>query len=116
MKLYWPANTIPELADLPKSQQQYLWSRCHIHAYRYWETWAALLLFAVFGFTGTIIGVVFLRILHSILAPGSIIAILISAIPALILAFIGYIIYYNALVQKIRPYIQEYRSQYYDGE
>jgi hypothetical protein len=114
MKLYWSTEAIPELADLPRSQQQYLWSKCHMYGYRHWETWTALLIFAICVVVGITIGITIARIARSNLAFEANIAIIISIIPAIIFAATGYIIYYNVLIRKIRPYIQDYRSKYYD--
>jgi hypothetical protein len=49
MKLYWSNKDIPELANLSPKQRGKAWRACYLkYAFRYWQTWLALVLIFVF--------------------------------------------------------------------
>ena len=45
--VYWTTSSIPELAHLPPEARRRVWRRCKSQAFQHWETWAALLVFAL---------------------------------------------------------------------
>lgn len=44
MNIYFTFRSMPEMASVPKANQEALWQRCHSKAWRHWQTWLALFL------------------------------------------------------------------------
>ncbi|NJO41203.1 MAG: hypothetical protein HC769_01950 [Cyanobacteria bacterium CRU_2_1] len=48
MKIYWSADSMPALANLPPKQRQKILKTCtRKYAFRHWQTWISFLILAV---------------------------------------------------------------------
>jgi len=56
MKIFWSFKSIPELAEMPKSEAKKIWLRCYLKSYRSWQAWLALIICGACAAFGYIIG------------------------------------------------------------
>ncbi len=56
MRIYWSYSSIPELVELPANEQKARWKAAYLRIRRHWLTWICLLICALVGGLGTVIG------------------------------------------------------------
>jgi hypothetical protein len=99
-RFYWGLGSIPELAALPKSERRRLWRRYCWGAFRHWQTWLAMVLFAGFAAIFNFLSVT--MVLHGIFPTP-----IAGAIAGGLAGGLGGLIYSQVQVSMARPYLHE---------